>query len=400
MEIMEGGSILAPKGFRAGSAACGIKTAAGAPDVALLVSDNPASAAGVFTLNRFAAAPVEWCRSILPSDTLRAVVINSGNANACTGEQGRADVSATASLAAELIGCEPQQVAVASTGIIGRPLPMKKLLEGVRAASAALSAGDESARGAERAIMTTDTRPKACAVQGEIRGVPFRVGGMAKGAGMIAPKLATMLAFLTTDACVSSAVLQRSLRRAARQSFNRITVDGDSSTNDTALVLASGAGGAVVPERGAGRRAFDEALLHVAGELARAIVRDGEGATRLIEVRVTGAASTRQAERCARAVAESQLVKCAIHGGDPNWGRIVCAAGYSGAELDPQRVALDLGTVRVFDRGLPTGCDAAAQVAGPNVSIRLDLGVGSAEATIWTCDLSKDYVDVNALYHT
>ena len=400
MDIVEGGSILTPRGFRAGSAACGIKTAPGAPDVALIVSDGPAAAAGVFTTNKFAAAPVLWDRSILPSDHVRAVVVNSGNANACTGDQGLADARETAAQVAELTGSAPEQVIVASTGIIGHPLPMDRLLAGVRAAHEALSSEPQAARRAERAIMTTDTRPKAFAVRGEIGGKPFCIGGMAKGAGMIAPHMATMLVFLTTDAHAPGGRIKEMLARAADLSFNRITVDGDSSTNDTVVMLAGGASGAVVPEEGVGREAFEAALLSMMRELSRQIVRDGEGATKLVEVTVTGARAEQEAEQCARAIAESLLVKCAVHGGDPNWGRIVCAAGYSGAQMDANRVRLDIGSVTVFEDGMPTGSDAAGEVAGPEVAIHLDLGVGQKEATVLTCDLSKQYIEINAEYHT
>jgi len=400
MKAIEHGSILSPRGFRAGFSRCGIKTAAGVPDVALLVSDTPAAAAAVFTTNKFAAAPVQWDRSILPTDRLRAVVVNSGNANACTGERGMKDARATAALVASLVGCKPRQVAVASTGIIGHPLPMAKLTRGARDAFAALSAAQAAARGAERAIMTTDTRPKSSAVETKIGGKAVRVGGMCKGSGMISPRMATMLAFVTTDVQAGAARLARIVKRAADQTFNRITVDGDSSTNDTVLVIASGASGAALPASGAGARAFEQALLHVMRDLSRQIVRDGEGATKLIEITVTGARSEADAARAARAIANSPLVKCAVHGGDPNWGRIVCAAGYSGADLAPQKVRLDLGGVTVFRRGLPTGADAAREVAGKDVQVLIHLGVGTSMATVWTCDLSKDYITINAEYHT
>ena len=400
MEHIEGGSILTPRGFRAASAACGIKSAAGEPDVALIVSDGPAACVGVFTANEFAAAPVQWSRSILPREDVRALVVNAGNANACTGQQGLQVTRATAALLAELIGCAPEQVAVASTGIIGRPLPMDRLARGVRAAHAALSSGTAAAHGAERAIMTTDARPKACAVRAEIGGESFCIGGMAKGAGMISPNVATMLVFVTTDARAPAALLQRALKHSADLTFNRITVDGDTSTNDTVLLLASGASGVEVPAKGRGAAVFREALRCVMDDLSHKIVRDGEGATKLIEVTVSGARSSAQAETVARAIANSLLVKCAIHGGDPNWGRIVCAAGYSGVPLNVSKVRLAIGAVTVFENGAPTGSDAAAEVAGREVAIRLDLGAGRSRATILTCDLSKDYVEINSEYHT
>jgi len=400
MEPIEDGGILSALGFRVGSARCGIKTAEGEPDVALIVADGPAAGAGVFTTNRFAAAPVLWSRQRLPAADVRAIVANSGNANACTGERGAQDVRASARSVAALIGCAPEQVCVCSTGIIGHPLPMEKLQEGIRRACAGLSREPEAGRAAERAIMTTDKRPKAYAVRSAIAGAPFYVGGMAKGSGMIAPHLATMLAFVTTDASVPPDVLQRSLREAAKVSFNQVTVDGDTSTNDTLIALASGRSGAVVKPDGAGVAEFQEVLQIVLQELALQIVRDGEGATKTAEVRVTGAASPADAERVARAVAESQLVKCALCGADPNWGRIVCAVGYSGARVEPERTTVHMGTVPVFENGMPTGRDAAAQMQGDNVLVSIALGLGTGSATVWTCDLSEEYIRINARYHT
>mgnify|MGYP006280134639 CR=1 FL=1 len=400
MQQIHDGSILSPAGFRAGHARCGIKSTEGVPDVALLTSTPPAAAAGVFTQNRFAAAPVHWCRSVLPTDELRAVVVNAGNANACTGDQGERDVRATAELTAELLECAPSQVAVASTGIIGHTLPMDRLSTGVRDAHEVLSDAEQAARKAERAIMTTDTRPKACAVELEVAGRPCRIGGMAKGAGMIHPNMATMLGFVTTDADVEPEWLQESVRRAAGLTFNRITVDGDTSTNDSVFLLANGQSGARVSRNDESAEAFHDGLCHVMGELARAIARDGEGATKLIEIGVSGARSEEDADRAGRAIANSPLVKCAIHGGDPNWGRIVCAAGYSGAEFEPEDVTLRLGSITVFENGLPTGENAAHQLEGNEVKIHLDLGTGTETATLWTCDLSKEYVEINAEYHT
>jgi glutamate N-acetyltransferase/amino-acid N-acetyltransferase len=277
---------------------------------------------------------------------------------------------------------------------------MENLREGIRAAYAALSDDGDAARGAVRAIMTTDTHPKTCAVRAEVDDGAFCIGGMAKGSGMIAPNMATMLAFLTTDAQVPAGLLQDLLTQAADRTFNRITVDGDSSTNDSVLALASGASGVAVSQAGATGDAFRAALLYVMGSLSRQIVRDGEGATKLIEVTVVGARNEAQAETAARAIAESQLVKCAVHGGDPNWGRILCAAGYCGAELASERVQLSIGEVVVFEHGLPTGADAATQLAGDDVTVRLDLALGGGQATIWTCDLSKRYVEINAHYHS
>ena len=400
MEAIPEGGIVNAKGFKVGSSRCGLKSAAGEPDVAVILCDPPAGAAGVFTTNKFAAAPVRWSRERLPSENLKALVVNSGNANACTGKPGMETVEVTARLVAELAGCEPNEVAVASTGIIGKPLDFEKLSGGIRDAFSALSDTTTAASRAERAIMTTDTVPKSYAVRSEIGGKPFVVAGMSKGSGMIAPRMATMLAFLTTDAAVPLPLLQQTLRDCVDQSFNRITVDGDTSTNDSVFLLASGASGAEVTGAGAGLAQFREALADVTRELALKIVRDGEGATKLIAISVSGAAEVQQAERVARAVAHSPLVKCAVHGGDPNWGRIVCAAGYSGVDVDPEKLTLLIGEKVVFRDGVGTGADASEQMRGKEVAIHLELGMGDARATVWTCDLSKKYVDINALYHT
>ncbi len=400
MESIPDGTILSPAGFRAGAARCGIKTAEGQPDVALIASDGPAAAAGVFTRNRFAAPSVVWNKQRLPADDLRAIVANAGNANACTGAQGARDVRTTAELVAGLVGCAPEAVCVASTGIIGHPLPMEKLTAGVRGAAAALSGEADAARLAACAIMTTDTHPKSAAVRSEIGGVPFSVGGMAKGSGMIAPNMATMLCFVTTDAGVTPARLQAALGGAADRTFNRITVDGDSSTNDCVIVLAGGASGAQVDDDGAGSEEFAAALEAVLSDLAIQVARDGEGATKLIEVRVAGAMTKRDAVLAARAVAESQLVKCAVYGGDPNWGRVLCAVGYSGAQARLESTSIHLGRTCVLENGTPTGADASEAVKGERVLVHVDLGLGASEATVLTCDLTEEYVRINAEYHT
>jgi len=400
MERIDGGSVVSPRGFLVGAARGGIKSVEGQPDVALIVSERPASAAGTFTTNKFAAAPVQWCRRILPSPDTRAVIASAGNANACTGDRGRADVRTTAQLVAELIGCRPEQVCVASTGIIGHPMPMDRLAAGVRLAHAALSDGPEAADLASRAIMTTDTRPKVSAVASAIEGKAFRIGGVAKGSGMIAPHMATLLVFLTTDAAVAPGTLARCLREATDRTLNRITVDGDTSTNDTAIALANGASGAVVPPDGAALHAFSDALETVLSDLSYRIVADGEGATRVIRVEVTGARDTQDAARAARAVAESQLLKCAVAGGDPNWGRIVCAIGYSGAEVMPEQASVHIGRVCVVANGTPTGLDASAEMQSPEVTIRAELACGEADAYVLTCDLTAEYVRINAEYHT
>jgi glutamate N-acetyltransferase/amino-acid N-acetyltransferase len=392
------GGITAPCGFEAAGVRCGLKRQG--PDLALVYSVAPATAAGVFTTNRFQAAPVVLCRDRV-GRSVHGVVVNAGNANACTGPEGYRDAVQMADLAAEELGVPPRSILVCSTGVIGHRLPMKQVESGIKEAVAGL--GPEGGEEAAKAILTTDTRPKAIAVEFELAGRPVRVGGMAKGSGMIAPHLATMLAFLTTDAEFSHAQLQSCLFASAERSFNRVTVDGDMSTNDTVLLLANrqAEAGQVTPRRGLTR--FQAALDYVTAHLAREIVRDGEGAAKLVEVLVQGAASEREAHRIARTIAESPLVKTALAGGDPNWGRILAAAGRAGVRFRPDLVELHLGKVRVAREGAAVSFDkkAAEQaVKGPEVSITLDLHAGDEQATVWTCDLTAKYVKINAEYHT
>lgn len=394
------GGVTAPLGFKAAAVAAGIK-AQGA-DLTLLVADAPCTAAAVFTTNRAQAAPVVVSRAHVASGRARAVVVNSGCANAATGETGLKDARETAALVAQTVGCRPEEVVVASTGVIGVALPMAKLRSGIPSAFARLAR--ENGAEAARAIMTTDTRPKEAVVECAVGGRTVRVGGMAKGAGMIAPRMATMLAFFTTDAAVDAALLQGALREAVGASLNRITVDGDTSTNDMAVLLASGAANApAIQGPGADYDAFRSALTETARRLAEMIVRDGEGATRIAEVRVTGAASEDDADRIARTIAESPLVKTALHGGDPNWGRILAAAGRSGVAIDVSRVDIHLGDVWVCQGGAARAYDEAAaheaMIADP-VRIRVALHAGAGESWIWTCDLSRSYVDINAHYRS
>ncbi len=400
MEWIEEGGFTSAAGFRAGHARCGMKQSGDDPDVALLVSDGPAAAAGAFTTNRFAAAPVQWCRRQLPRDDARAILANAGNANACTGGQGARDVVRSAELVGELLGCEPGRVLVASTGIIGHPLPMDRLESGIRTAAGRLRPTLDATRSAERAIMTTDTEPKGCAVRSEVGGTPFVVGGMAKGAGMIHPDMATLLCFVATDAAVAPDALADVVRKVVDSTLNCITVDGDTSTNDTLIVLANGASGAHPEHNPGGPAAFERALHAVVADLAGRIVADGEGVSRVFEVRVRGAATDAEARRAARAVAESQLVKCAVYGGDPNWGRIVCALGYSGADVKPETTAMSIGPAKVFDAGEPTGEDASRHMQQDKVEILIDLGLGEGSAAVLSCDLTEDYVRFNSAYPT
>jgi len=392
------GGVTAPRGYLAAGVHCGIKQRK--PDLALLVSESLATVAGVFTTNRIKAAPVRWCQEVVRRGVARAVVVNSGNANACTGDRGWRDAREMAECTAQALGIPAEQVLVASTGVIGVPLPMEALRRGIPLAARSLSrSGDQAAE----AILTTDAFPKTSAAVTTVGGVQVTVGGMAKGAGMIHPRLATTLCFLTTDAAVPAPVLQRALERAVSESFNRITVDGDTSTNDTVLVLANGQAQAPPVEGGEDLDRFTEALTAVAQDLARMVVRDGEGAQRLVEVVVEGARDQADAERAAFAVATSLLVKTMLHGGEPNWGRVVAAVGYSGAEVDERRVAVWFGDVQVVHGGVGVAgvFDQAAQaLRRPEVLLRVDLGLGPGRARVWTCDLGEEYVRINGSYIT
>jgi glutamate N-acetyltransferase/amino-acid N-acetyltransferase len=389
-------------GFQTAATACGLKPS-GNLDLGLVWSEGPCSAAGVFTTNRVQAAPVHVCRETLAAAAgrVRGVLYNSGCANAVTGERGLVDARRMRELGAEAIGAKPDELLVLSTGVIGKFLDMEKLARGVtalRSHSALRSAGD-----AARAIMTTDTRAKLAFSALTLPGGRATIAGFAKGAGMIHPNMATMLSVITTDARLEPARLDRCLREAVELSFNRISVDGDMSTNDTVLVLASGASGTVVDD--AGEPEFTDALTDACASLARQIARDGEGATRLVELRITGGATDEQAHRVGDAIACSPLVKTAIHGNDPNWGRILAAAGYSGEAIEPERVGLWFGDgdVQLLDRGLPVVFDAArasSLLRQDPAIIHLDLGLGPGSAVVWTCDFSAEYVRINADYTT
>ena len=397
-----GGGITAPRGFTAGAVHCGIKASPEALDLVVLAADTPASAAALFTTNLAQAAPVVVSRQHLEraKGQARALVINSGCANACTGAQGMADATRMAEETAAALGCAPDEVLVASTGVIGVALKMDRVMLGIRAAIGRLSrdAGAEAAR----AIMTTDPFPKDHAVAVDTPRGRFTIGGMAKGSGMIEPNMATMLGFLTTDAEVPPALLRRALQISARDTFNAITVDGECSTNDSLFALASGASGVVVDEDT--YPALVEGLLAVSRELAVAIVRGGEGATKVIAVTVADARTVEDARQVARTIANSPLVKTAVHGADPNWGRIVAAAGRSGVAFDVNRMTVHVGGTLLFERGLPHD-DAAPRAAehlqGKAVQIDVSLGSGGGvAATIWTCDLSAEYVRINGEYRT
>ncbi|HEX8552676.1 MAG TPA: bifunctional glutamate N-acetyltransferase/amino-acid acetyltransferase ArgJ [Abditibacteriaceae bacterium] len=413
IEFFDGG-VASPQGFWAGSARAEIKTAG--DDVALIVSEKPATAAAVFTRNAVKAAPVLLSAEHAQFHQARAIVANAGNANCCTGAQGMENARAMCEIVAREIGCDAREVLVCSTGIIGHALPMEKLAPIVE--KLAKQSTDEIDRTASneavaRAVMTTDTVPKFCAARAQIDGKTITVGGLAKGVGMIGPNMgpinadslvglhATMLSFLTTDAAVTKIHLQHLLERAIERSFNSVTVDGDTSTNDTAILLASGASDVEITD--ANEDAFLQLLEAVCVELSRKIARDGEGANHLVTIEVAGAKSEADAKAIALSVANSPLVKTAIFGRDPNWGRIAMAAGKAGVVFNPQKLDITLGEVPVFRAGEPVAFDqsaAEAALSGEEVLILISLGEGDAKWRAWTCDFSYGYVEINAEYHT
>jgi len=395
------GGITAAAGFRSAAVHAGIKKST-ALDLAIIAADRAVAAAGIFTTNLAQAAPVVVSRQHLERTAGRAtaIVVNAGCANACTGASGMADAVEMAARTAAAVGCAAEEVLVASTGVIGVALPMPRVVAGITAAAGGLTRG----RGSEtaHAIMTTDPFPKERAVRVDTSRGAFTVGGTAKGSGMIEPNMATMLGFLTTDARVSPALLQRALIASARDTFNAITVDGECSTNDCLFALASGESGIEIDEDT--YPALLAGMLDVSRELAIGIVRGGEGATKLIAITVRGAVDDTDARRVARTIANSPLVKTAVHGADPNWGRIVAAAGRSGGRFDVARTSVRVGDVLLFENGLPHD-DAAPQAGrhlqGTDIRIDLDLGTGSSgTATIWTCDLTAEYVRINGEYRT
>jgi glutamate N-acetyltransferase/amino-acid N-acetyltransferase len=397
--------VCAPLGFRGGVAAAGIRGDGDETrtDVAVIRSDTPAAAAGVFTRNTVKAAPVVISQLTLRRGTpISAVVVNAGNANACTGAQGFRDALVMCTTAGDALDLDPSDVLVCSTGVIGRPMPMERVVRGIRAAALSMSpaAGGDVAR----AIMTTDTVAKVAETAFSVGGITYTIGGTAKGAGMLHPDMATLLAFITTDAPFESAVLQRALLRVTDSTFNCVTVDGDTSTNDTCILLANGAaGGETFAEGSSETKAFETALLEVCDALAEQLVADAEGATRHFRVAVDGAADHEQARVAARVVAASPLVKTAIHGGDPNWGRIVAALGRSGATFTLDRCRVAIGGLVVFDRGAPEPVDAErirTALSQSRLDIAIDLGAGDGAGHAWGCDLSADYVRINADYTT
>jgi glutamate N-acetyltransferase / amino-acid N-acetyltransferase len=393
-------TVTTPAGFRAGAIAAGIKPS-GKLDLGLVVSDQPCVAAATFTQNAFPAAPVVLSRErVRRHGRAQAIVFNAGNANACNGARGLDDAREMTGLAADLLGIDAELVLAASTGVIGRPLPMDRIRAGLPRVRPRSDGGAEAAQ----AIMTTDTWPKTAGAQLAVDGQPVRIGAMTKGVGMIHPNMATMLAFLATDAALDGAFAAEMLKRVVDHTFNMVTVDGDTSTNDSCFLLANGmAGAAPIAAGSPAAGSFEQALEAVCTKLAKAMAADGEGATKLIEVDVTGARSLADARAAARAVVRSSLVKAAVHGQDPNWGRVFAAVGNSTAEVDHTRAALWVGSLQIARDGMGLDvpeADMRAQMAGAEVRFRVDLGLGSASARAWGCDLTEAYVVENSAYTT
>jgi glutamate N-acetyltransferase/amino-acid N-acetyltransferase len=395
--IVEGG-VTAPEGYLAAGVPSGIKKKG--LDLAVLFSSQPASAAGVFTLNQVQAAPVLLSRDNLKHSRgrARAILMNSGCANACTGGRGMQDAVLCTQCLASHLELDPSRILVASTGVIGSFLPVKKMLKGIATGVSSLNSQGSSA--AAQAIMTTDTREKSFAVEARMDGKTVRIGGMAKGAGMIHPNMATMLSAITTDVRIAPGQLNKIVHQVVDRTFNCLTVDGDSSTNDTVFVMANGASGAAVVDSGSAAF-FEQGLEMLCEELAKSIARDGEGATKFVEVQVCGARDFKSARTVAKAIANSSLVKTALYGEEFNWGRILCAAGYSGVPFAPDRITLSLNGVTIFKDGSPVASTlkrAAGEMKAHDLRIEVDLGTGRRQARVWTCDLSHEYVDINGSY--
>ena len=390
-----------PQGFKAAGIKAGIKKS-GNLDVAVIYTEREAAVAGVFTQNAVAAAPVFASKKVVATGTAHAIAANAGCANACTGAQGKKDARAMQEITAAALGCTPEDVLVASTGVIGVNLPMDKMEAGLKAAVAALSA-DGSAN-AGNAIITTDTYSKSCATEVMIGGKQVRFGAIAKGSGMIQPNMATMLAFITTDAAIDGKLLQKALSEVVEISFNMISIDGDMSTNDMAIVLANGAAGnAKITAEGADYEAFKATLAEICKGLSQRIASDGEGATKFLTVHVTGTKSFADAKTIAMSVAKSPLVKTAFFGEDPNWGRVICAVGYAGVPMNPETTVVRFGGIPVYAHGVGADYDEAAlkRVMGEHdIVVDIDMGMGTQEATVWTCDFSYEYVKINGEYHT
>ena len=400
---MAGQSITSPKGFSAAGLYCGIKKS-GKPDLALLYCPTGAKAAAVFTTNKIVSAAVDICREHIKSSRIYAAVVNSGNANTCTGAKGLAAAKVMCKKVAKELAVEPEQVLIASTGIIGQQLPITKILVGIAQASTILSEADTGGMNFSKAIMTTDTKSKNASRTVSILGTEVTISGTAKGAGMVGPNMATTICVITTDAAIGKPLLGKALKAAIGKSLNRLTVDGHQSTNDTAMILASGkAENRPIKKQDAAFRRFTRTLTEICSDLAMQMALDAEGATRMFKVEIKNAATKDEAIRAARAVADYDLVKCAVHGGDPNWGRIICAVGSCGVKLNPDKLTCKIGDITVFRGGRPvkfSTTEASRVIRQKQHTITVDLGIGKFSDFCYGCDLSHKYVTINADYHT
>ena len=389
------------KGFRAAGVKAGIKKS-GKADVAVIYTEKEAVVAGTFTQNAVAAAPVHVSKIVVKSGTAHAIVANAGCANACTGQQGMDDANQMASVTAQALGVKPEEVIVASTGVIGVNLPMDKMELGIKAAVKAMNENGSVAAG--NAIITTDTKSKACSLEIELSGKKVRLGAIAKGSGMIQPNMATMLCFITTDAAINQNLLQKALSEIVEMSFNMISVDGDMSTNDMVVVMANGmAENAEITTENDDYKIFYAALDKICKGISQEIAKDGKGATKFLTIKVTGSPSFVDAKTVAMSVAKSPLVKTAFFGQDANWGRVICAVGYAGVQMIPEQTIVKFGDITVFDKGMGAAFDQAALrdvMEAHDITISIDMGLGDEEATVWSCDLSYEYVKINGEYHT
>ena len=390
-----------PQGFQAAGVKAGIKKS-GNLDVAVIYTEQEAAVAGTFTQNAVASAPVRASKKVIATGMAHAITANAGCANACTGEQGEKDAAAMQDITATALGCKADDVVVASTGVIGVNLPMDKMENGIKQAVKELSS--DGSENAGKAIITTDTYSKACATEITLGGKEVRFGAIAKGSGMIQPNMATMLCFITTDAAIDSKLLQKALSEIVQVSFNMISIDGDMSTNDMVIVLANGAAGnAKITEENEDYKLFKATLQNICQELSKKIAADGEGATKFLTISVTGARNFAEAKTIGMSVAKSPLVKTAFFGEDPNWGRVICAVGYAGVPMDPQKTVVKFGGIPVYANGVGAEYDEAELrkvMEAHDIVISIDMGEGDAKADIWSCDFSYEYVKINGEYHT
>ena len=399
------GNIIAPKGFKAGSVHCGLKRDKRNHDIGIIFSEQPCKTAALFTTNQIVAAPIKLSRDVVKNGKAHAIVVNSGNANACTGKKGEKDAETMALLTSRHLNIKPDEVLVASTGIIGHHLPMAKIKSGISNSAECLGNKNTHAISIAKAIMTTDLVHKQIAVKTKIGGKEITIGAIAKGSGMISPDMATMFCFITTDAAISLNTLRSCIKRSTESSFNQITVDGHMSTSDMVAILANGMAQnrTITSSTKSDLAQFQKALDYVTQNMAKEIVKDGEGATKFVQIEIHEAKSVSEAKKIVRTIAESPLVKTAINGEDPNWGRIVSAAGYAGVTLDESKLKLAVNKVTIYRKGLPVTPAPKrlnSVMKKKEITIQLHLGMGNKSTTLWTCDLSKEYVSINADYHT